>query len=117
MFAGLMMIMAGVFEAMAGVIALFANDFYVSSRHYLLEFDATGWGIIHLLFGVAVVIAGFAVLGGKTWGRVVGIVLVGLSAVANFASIPYYPFWSLTVIALDVVVLWSLAVHGRDVDL
>jgi hypothetical protein len=117
MFAGLTMILAGVFEAMAGVVALFANDFYVTARHYLFEFDATSWGVIHLLFGVGVAVAGFAVLAGKTWGRAVGMVLVTLSAMANFASIPYYPFWSLAVLALDVLVLWSLAVHGHDADL
>ena len=111
------MIMAGVFEALAGVVALFTNDFYVTTRHYVFEFDATSWGVIHLLLGALVAVAGFAVLSGKTWGRVFGIVLVGLSAVANFASVPYYPFWSLAVIALDVLVLWSLVVHGRDVDL
>jgi hypothetical protein len=67
--------------------------------------------------GAVVVATGFAVLAGKSWGRVAGMVLVGLSALANFAFIPYYPFWSLTVIALDVFVLWALAVHGRDVSL
>ena len=117
MFAGLMMILGGVFEAMSGVIALFANEFYVNTRHYLFQFDATSWGIIHVLLGAAVIFAGFAVIAGKTWGRVVAMVLVTLSAVANFAAIPHYPFWSLTVIAVDVVVLWALAVHGRDVDL
>jgi hypothetical protein len=114
-FAGLLMIMSGVFEALTGLVALFANEFYVSTRRYLFQFDATSWGVIHLLFGALVTVAGFAVLAGKTWGRVVGIVLVGLSAVANFACLPYYPFWSLAVIALDVIVLWALATQGRDV--
>jgi hypothetical protein len=54
-------------------------------------------------------------MAGRTWGRVVGITLAVVSAVVNFAFIPYYPFWALTVIALDIFVIWALAAHGRDV--
>jgi hypothetical protein len=56
-----------------------------------------------------------AVLSGKTWGRTIGIILAALSALANFAFIPYYPIWSLVIIALDVFVIWALAAHGRDI--
>jgi hypothetical protein len=73
LFAGLMMIMAGVFQAFAGLVALFENEFYVATRNYLFQFDATTWGWIHLLVGPVVALAGLAVLGGRTWGRVVGI--------------------------------------------
>jgi hypothetical protein len=113
-FAGVMMIMAGGFQAFAGLVAIFEDEFYVNTRNYILEFDATSWGWIHLLLGLLVLFAGFAVMAGKTWGRVVGITLAVLSALANFAFIPYYPFWSITIIALDVFVIWALAVHGRD---
>ncbi|MEK8226717.1 hypothetical protein NKG05_12395 [Oerskovia sp. M15] len=53
--------------------------------------------------------------GGKVWGRTIGIILASLSALANFTFIPYYPVWSLVVIALDVFVIWALAAHGRDI--
>ena len=59
--------------------------------------------------------AGFAVLTGKVWGRMIGVILAVLSALANFAFIPYYPFWSLTIIAVDVFVIWALTAHGRDI--
>jgi hypothetical protein len=114
-FAGVMMIMAGGFQALAGLVALFQNEFYVSTRNYLVKFDATTWGWIHLLVGLMVLFAGFAVLSGQTWGRVIGITLAVLSALSNFAFIPYYPFWSLTIIALDVFIIWALAAHGRDI--
>jgi hypothetical protein len=113
-FAGVMMIMAGAFQAIAGLVALFENEFYVATPNYMLQFDATSWGWIHLLMGLLVVFAGFAVLAGQTWGRVVGITLAVLSAVANFAFIPYYPFWSMTIIAVDIFIIWALAAHGRD---
>ena len=110
-FAGVIMIMSGVFEAIAGLVGLFANEFYVATRNYLFQFDATTWGLIHLLVGLLVLFAGFAVIAGQTWARVVGMILVGLSALANFAFLPYYPVWSLLIIALDVVVIWALAVY------
>jgi hypothetical protein len=115
LFAGIMMIMSGFFQAFTGLVAIFQNELYVATRNYLFQFDATTWGWVHLLLGLVVAFAGFAVLGGRTWGRVVGITLAVLSAVANFAFIPYYPLWSLTVIALDIFVIWALTAHGRDV--
>ena len=110
-FAGVIMIMAGAFQAIAGLVGVFANEFYVATRNYLFQFDATSWGVIHLLVGLLVLFAGFAVIAGKTWARVLGIILVGLSALANFMWIPYYPFWALLIIALDVIVIWALAVY------
>ena len=115
LFAGILMVMAGFFQALAGLVAIFENEFYVATRNYLFQFDATTWGWIHLLVGLIVAFAGFAVMAGRTWGRVVGITLAVLSAVANFLFIPYYPFWALTVITLDIFVIWALAAHGRDV--
>jgi hypothetical protein len=115
LFAALMMIMAGIWQALAGLVAIFENEFYVATRNYLFEFDATTWGWIHLLLGVIVGLAGLGLMAGQTWARVVGITLAVLSAIANFLFIPYYPFWSLTVIALDIFVIWALAAHGREI--
>ena len=114
-FAGVMMIMAGGFQALAGLVAIFENEFFVSTRNYLVKFDATSWGWIHLLLGLLVLFAGFAVMSGQTWGRTVGVILAVLSALSNFAFIPYYPFWAITIIALDVFIIWALTAHGRDI--
>ena len=99
---------------LVGLVALFENEFYVTTRNYLLKFDATSWGWIHLLLGLLVFFAGFAVLSGQTWGRVIGTILAVLSALTMFAFVPYYPFWALAVITLDVFVIWALFAHGRD---
>ena len=115
MFAGVMMIVAGGFQSLTGMAALFKDDFYVTTPNYLLEFDTTSWGWIHLLMGLLILFAGFAVLSGKVWGRTIGVILAALSALANFAFIPYYPFWSMTVIAVDFFVIWALTAHGRDI--
>jgi hypothetical protein len=113
MFAGIMMAMSGIFSAIAGLFALAKDDFYVAVPNYILEIDPTTWGYIHLGLGILVAFAGFAVISGATWARVIGIILAVVSAIANFGFIPYYPIWSIIVIAIDVVVIWALAVHGR----
>ena len=114
LFAGLMMIMVGLWQALEGLVAIFENEFYVATRNYLFQFDATTWGWIHLLLGVLVAFAGWGLLSGQTWARVVAITLAVLSAIANFLFIPYYPFWSMLIIAVDVSVIWALAAHGRE---
>jgi hypothetical protein len=115
LFAAIMMIMVGIFQALQGLVAIFENEFYVATRNYLFQFDATTWGWIHLLLGVLVALAGWGLLSGRTWARVVAITLAVLSAIANFLFIPYYPFWSLLIIALNIFVIWALVAHGREV--
>jgi hypothetical protein len=116
LFAGLMMIMVGIWQALEGLVAIFENEFYVATRNYLFQFDATTWGWIHLVLGLLVAFAGWGLLSGRTWARVVAITLAVLSAIANFLWLPYYPFWSLLIIAVDVFVIWAIAAHGREVS-
>ena len=112
LFAAIMMIMSGVFQAIQGLVAIFENEFYVATRNYLFQFDATTWGWIHLIGGLIVAFAGWGLLSGRTWARAVAIIVAALSAIANFAFIPYYPFWSLLIITLDIFVIWAVAAHG-----
>jgi hypothetical protein len=114
LFAAIMMIMAGVFQAISGLVAIFQNEFYVATRNYLFQFDATTWCWIHLLVGLIVAFAGWGLLSGRTWARVVGITVALVSATANFLFIPYYPFWALTIITLDIFVIWAIAAHGGE---
>jgi hypothetical protein len=115
LFAAIMMIMSGIFQAFDGLVALFNDTFYVTTRNYTFQFDVTAWGWIHLILGIVVALAGWGLLSGRTWARVVGITVVVLSAIANFLWLPYYPFWALTIISLDVFVIWALTAHGRDI--
>jgi hypothetical protein len=114
-FAGILMIVIGIFEAISGLAAIIEDDFFVVSQNYTFEVDVTAWGWIHLILGIVVALAGFYVFTGRTWARIVGITLAILAAVANFFFIPYYPFWSLLIIALAVWVIWSLTrpLEGR----
>jgi hypothetical protein len=112
LFAAIMMLMVGIFQAIEGLVAIFENEFYVATRNYLFQFDATTWGWIHLIGGIIVALAGWGLLSGQTWARTVAIIVAVLSAIVNFAFIPYYPFWSLLIITLDVFVIWAVAAHG-----
>ena len=113
-FAAVMMLMVGAWQALAGLIAIFENEFYVPTRNYIFQFDVTAWGWIHLVLGLIVAFAGWGLLSGQTWARIVGITLAALSATANFLFIPYYPFWSILMIAVDIFVIWALSAHGRE---
>lgn len=112
-FAACMMMLIGAFQAIAGLAAIFEDEFFVVGANYVYDIDVTTWGWVHLLLGVIVFAAGLGALAGQTWARVVGITLALLSALANFFFIPYYPIWSIVIIALDIAVIWALAVYGR----
>ena len=105
LFAAIMMIMVGRFQFFEGLVAIFNDTFYVATRNYLFQFDATTWGWIHLILGLVVALAGWGLLSGRTWARGRGITVALVSAVANFLWLPYYPFWALTIITLDVFVI------------
>jgi hypothetical protein len=85
LFAAIMMLMVGIWQALQGLVAIFENEFYVATRNYLFQFDVTTWGWIHLIVGVIVAFAGWGLLSGRIWARVVAITLAVLSAIANSA--------------------------------
>ena len=116
-FAGVMLIMLGGFQAIEGLVAIFRDDYYlVTQRGLLLTMDFTAWGWTHLILGAVAVIAGIGVLLGQTWARVTGIIIAVLSALSNIAFLPAYPIWATIIIALDVLAIYALAVHGREVQ-
>ena len=113
-FASFMMILGGIFEAFVGITAIVKDSFFVVTENYLVTFDVTTWGWLHLALGILIVAAGFAVLRGKVWARTVGVLLVLASAIANLAFLPYYPLWSLIVIFIDLLIAYALIVHGHE---
>ena len=113
-FAGIMMILLGAFQIVEGLVGLLRPDYYlVGSGGLVVSASYTSWGWVHLLLGVFVLAAGFGVMAGKTWARVVGIVLAGLSALVNLAFIAAYPMWAIIVIAVDIAVIFALATNRR----
>jgi hypothetical protein len=113
-FAVIMMVMIGIFHAVEGLVALFNNEIYVVGARYVFAFDLAAWGWIHLLLGIVLIVAGIGVRTGQLWARSVGIGFVVLSMIANFLFMPYYPVWSLLIIALDFFIIWALCVYNED---
>jgi len=114
-FASILLIMIGVFQAISGLVAIVNDTFYVVGEVWIFQFDISTWGWIHLLIGLALALAGFFLFGGAMWARVVGIVVASIAAIANFAWLPWYPLWSIIIITVSVFVIWALSVHGRDI--
>jgi hypothetical protein len=111
-FAATMMLLIGIFQAIAGLAAIIEDEFFVLTENYVFDLDVTAWGWIHLILGVVVAFAGWALFARRPWAAAVAIALAMLSAIANFFFIPYYPFWSLLMIAIAIWVIWSLTRPG-----
>ena len=116
LFAATMMGIAGVFQVIAGIAAIAQDEIYAVTPDWILSLDVTTWGWIHLVVGVVLLLSAFGVLRGNLAARTVGVVVAALSAIVNFAFIPYYPIWSLAVIAVDITIIWALTAHGRDFE-
>ncbi|MEQ0563450.1 hypothetical protein ABJI51_30605 [Amycolatopsis sp. NEAU-NG30] len=113
-FAGTITVLAGLFTAVEGLVALFDKNYYVVGPSGLLVFSLTGWGWAHLIIGVLVVLTGLALFTGAMWARVVTVALAGFNALTQLAFLSAYPVWGVVVIALDVLVIWAVVVHGDE---
>ena len=114
-FASFMMIMLGSFQAIEGLVAIFKDDFYhVRQSGLVISVDYSAWGWVHLLLGALIVLAGVGILAGNVLARTVGVILAGISALLNLVFIEAYPIWSVIIITVDVLVIYALTVHGRE---
>lgn len=116
-FGALMMIMLGIFQAITGLVAIFDDGYYlVGPSGLVVNVDYTAWGWLHLAIGAIALIAGFGLLSGAFWGRVLGVGVAVVSAIVNFAFIAAFPIWSIMIITLDVLVIYAIAAHGRELQ-
>lgn len=109
--AGILLIVIGVLSVLQGISAVASDDLLVVGYDYIYKLNTTGWGWIHIILGIVEIGVAIGLLMGTTWGRTAAIVFAALSIVENFLWIPYYPAWSLLIIALDVVVIWGIAAY------
>lgn len=114
-FGGTMMILLGVFSLIEGFVAIFHHQYYVSTQQGLLVFSLTGWGWVHVIAGALAILIGIGVLSGAMWARIAGVIICGLNAIAQLAFMSAYPIWAVIVITLDVLVIYALVAHGREV--
>lgn len=115
-FAGCVMLTLGLFQAFQGIAAIADDEVFTSVSGYIYAIDTTVWGWAHLVLGALVALVGVFVLSGRSWAYGVGIGLAVLSAVNQFFFLPLYPWWAIVILALDVFVIWSLAVVLAEVN-
>jgi hypothetical protein len=119
MFAAFLMMLMGGFHAFTGLVGIIDDAFYESPREYFTDFSASTWGWVQLVVGIVVFLAGIALLSGALWARIVAVLIALGSALINFAFLPYYPVWSIIMIAISIGVLWAVLAHGgelKDLD-
>jgi hypothetical protein len=115
LFGGILLFIVGAFNVIAGVVALFKDEYFlVAESGLLIELDYTAWGWWLIIWGALLALTGFGVLVGQTWARIVGVILVSVNALMNLAFLAAYPIWTTLVIALDIIVIYALIVHGRE---
>jgi hypothetical protein len=105
----------GFWWVFAGLVGIINDDFYATTNNYILKFDTTTWGWIHPIFGVLVLLAGFALFRDAVWARTVGVLMALLATLVGFAWLPWYPLWAILIVVASVSVIWALTVHGRDI--
>ena len=113
-FAAILLIMGGVWGAIVGIAGIAEDEFFVVTPDWIFQFDATTWGWMHLIGGIILFLSGLGIFSGNVLARTVGVIVAGLSAIVNFAWMPYYPVWAIVAIAVDIAIIWALTAHGRD---
>jgi hypothetical protein len=109
-FAAVLLAIAGVLDIFRGIMGIAQDDVFVTTRAYVFRFDLTGWGWAHLVLGVLAVVISIGLFRAATWARVAGVTIAGLVILANFLSLPYYPGWSVVMIAFSGFIIWALCV-------
>ncbi|KQM82903.1 hypothetical protein [Agromyces sp. Leaf222] len=116
-FAAFILILSGLFSIIQGSIALIGSNYYYAvGNGTLFLFDLTGWGWWNLIIGVVLTLTGFALFSGATWARIVAIIAAGLSAIGQLLLVPAQPWWAIIVIAIDVLVIYAITAHGRELQ-
>ena len=113
-FAGVLLLISAAFGILQGASAIANDDLYSAGSEYLYKFDMTVWGWTHVVIGVLCLLVAIGILRGSSWGQVSGMVIAGLSAITNFAFLPHYPLWGITIIALDLLIIWALSTQLKS---
>ena len=113
-FAAVMLAISGGLNFFYGLIAAINDEWVVFGNRADVYLDVSAWGSIHMVLGAVVFAAGLALLSGNILARTVGVIAATFSIVANFMWLPVYPVWSIIVITMDVLIIWAITVHGRE---
>jgi len=111
LFAGVLLLVVGFWNLIYGIAAIANSHVFVANAHYVVG-DLRVWGWVTLIFAVLQILAGVGVMMGNQFARWFAVAAVGLNAINQMFFLPAYPFWSLTIIAMDIVALYGLCAYG-----
>jgi hypothetical protein len=111
MFAGIMIFLVAVLNVIYGIAAIDGSKFFIEDEKFILS-DLNTWGWIVLVIGVLQLVAAFSIWAGGEYGRWIGVITAGVSAIGALLALPGYPFWSLAVFALDILIIYGLTTYG-----
>jgi len=111
--AAVLLMLSGVWNFLEGLAAIIKGSFFVVLPNYAFNLSVTGWGWFHLILGAVVFLVGCALFTDSLWARAAGVVVASVSAIVNFLYIPYWPVWSVTLVAIDLLIIWALVSPRR----
>ncbi|MFD7505192.1 hypothetical protein [Streptomyces sp. NPDC059850] len=115
-FGAVMMLFGGLMTLAQGIAAVRNDRVFVETQSYVFSYDLSGWGWIHMIVGIVLVVAGLATFTGAMWARTAGVVIAGLALLANFLWLPYTPLWATVLMLIDAFVIWALCTGGQGTE-
>src|SRR3954466_1876753 len=113
-FAAVLMCLSGAFNIVTGLIAVFSDHVYVDTPGSSVVLDVTAWGWVQVVWGLVIIITALSLAQGHAWGRIVAVLVVGFNTLTQLLEMPAYPFYSLLIITVDLLILWAVVVHGDE---
>jgi hypothetical protein len=106
--------LSGAFNIVTGLVAVFSDTVYVDTVHSSVVLDVTGWGWVHIVWGLVIILTAVSLAKGRPWARIVAVLVVGFNTLTQLLEMPSYPLYSLMIITVDVLILWAIVLHGGE---
>jgi hypothetical protein len=116
-FAAILLLIGAAIDIFYGIMAIIGPNtaYFIGPNGKAAEFDVAGWGWWSLIIGLGLAFAAFALLTGRTWARILAVVIAGANAVSHLMSLPAQPWWSIVMVGIDILVIYAVTVHGKEV--
>jgi hypothetical protein len=115
LFATTVFIVLGVFNTIYGLTMLLNDQWLVFTADTVWYLDITAWGWITLLIALVQFVVAWGIANAELWARILGVIAASLALIGGFITVPYYPWWSITIMVLAAFVIWAITVHGKEV--
>lgn len=115
-FTAILLVVLGSFHAIAGIVALFESEIYSAGSGTMWILSHASWGWIHIIWGLLAVWSGSLLASQNVYGHIFTVLVAVVSAIVSLAFVPVYPVWAVVLIALDVLIIYAVTVHGKEIS-